>query len=147
MYSEHGPISPRPNFLSIPENNGLPGLFFSCITDMERRPLQQRLALVPTYPHSLAISLCCKVILLSFLWRTLRWELLLDKSAIGHGFNSVIPTKSLTLNNCVHRATFLTEAAVNALCHVNIVSRRPPTPILSLLGLNCNGARRANGFT
>lgn len=52
-----------------------------------------------------------------------------------------------TFNNRIHRTTLLTEPAVDALCHIDIVSCRPSAPILTLFGLNCDSLGRADSFT
>lgn len=52
----------------------------------------------------------------------------------------------LTLDNRVNRATLLAVAAVDTLGHVDIISCRPATSILTLLGFNGNGLGRADGF-
>lgn len=52
----------------------------------------------------------------------------------------------LTLNNSVHRAALLAVTAVNALGHVDIVTGRPTTSILTLLRLNSNSLGRADGL-
>ena len=69
-----------------------------------------------------------------------------DALAIGHPQTVRNSKTPHTLNNGVHWATLLTESAINALCHINVVSRSPPTPVLSLLGLNSNRARRADSL-
>lgn len=51
-----------------------------------------------------------------------------------------------TLNNSVHRTTLLAQTTVDALRHVNIISRRPPASIRSLLGFYCDCLGRANSF-
>jgi hypothetical protein len=51
------------------------------------------------------------------------------------------------LDNSVNRTTLLAEAAVDALCHVEIVTSGSSTSVLTLLGLNGNGLCRADGFT
>jgi hypothetical protein len=52
----------------------------------------------------------------------------------------------VTFNNRVHRATLLAEAAVDTFCHINIISRCSPAPILTFLCLNCNGLSWTDGF-
>jgi hypothetical protein len=51
------------------------------------------------------------------------------------------------LNNGVYWARFLAKSAVNALGHINIVTRRAARAIRAGLGLNGNGTGRADGFT
>jgi hypothetical protein len=51
-----------------------------------------------------------------------------------------------TLYNRVDGAALLAQTTVNALGHVNIVARSPPAAIHALLGLDCDGLCRANGF-
>jgi len=50
------------------------------------------------------------------------------------------------LNNSVDGTSLLTETAVNALGHVNIVTRSAARSILAGLSLNSNSLGRANGF-
>lgn len=53
---------------------------------------------------------------------------------------------AFTLYNSVHRAALLAKTAVDALGHIDVVARGPPATIHTLLGLNCNGLRRADSF-
>lgn len=50
------------------------------------------------------------------------------------------------LDDGVHGARLLAEAAVDALCHVDVVARRPAGPVGALLGLDGDGLRRADGL-
>lgn len=52
----------------------------------------------------------------------------------------------LTLNNGIHGAALLAVATVDALGHINIITGRPATSILTLLGLNGNSLGGADGF-
>jgi len=51
------------------------------------------------------------------------------------------------LNNCINRTGLLTEAAIDAFSHVNVVARRTPASIRSRLCLDSNGLGWADGFT
>ena len=51
-----------------------------------------------------------------------------------------------TLNNGINRAGLLAETAVDALCHIDVVACGPPAAVHTLLGLNCDGLRRADGL-
>lgn len=51
-----------------------------------------------------------------------------------------------TLNNGIDRATLLAETAVNALGHVDVVSRSPPATIHTLFSLDCDSLSWANGL-
>ena len=53
---------------------------------------------------------------------------------------------NLTLHNGVNRAGFLAITTVDALGHVDIVTGRPATSILTLLSFDSNGLSRANGL-
>ena len=55
--------------------------------------------------------------------------------------------KVWTLNDGIHRARFLAKAAEDALGHIYVVSSRSSATILSLLSLNRDSLRRADGFT
>ena len=110
---------------------------------MEHPPLQQLQAQVPICPRWPKAFLYCKAALPSSLWRTLRWEL---RTWLATHQKSMILRKRPTFNDCIHRATLLTKSAINTFRHINIVSRSPPTPILSFLGLNRNSARRADSL-
>lgn len=57
-------------------------------------------------------------------------------SATGHS--------SLTFHDSIYGTAFLTEPAIDTLCHVKIISRSPPTPIFSLFSLYYNTTSRAN---
>jgi hypothetical protein len=52
-----------------------------------------------------------------------------------------------TLNNGIDGARLLAEAAVDALGHINIVSRSPSRTIITLLCLDCDSQSRAHLFT
>ena len=47
--------------------------------------------------------------------------------------------KIRTLDNGIHRTALLTEAAVDAFRHVNVVTSRPSTAVFSLLSLDRDG--------
>lgn len=51
-----------------------------------------------------------------------------------------------TLDNSVHWTSFLTKSAVDALGHVNIVSRGSSSTILAFFHFNRNRLRRADGL-
>jgi hypothetical protein len=51
-----------------------------------------------------------------------------------------------TLHNRIHWTALLAKTAVDALCHVNVISRCPPASIFSLFGFNCDGLSRADSF-
>jgi hypothetical protein len=53
----------------------------------------------------------------------------------------------LTLYNGIDGAALLAQSAVDAFGHVNVVARRSPTAIHTLLGLDRDSLRRADGFT
>lgn len=61
---------------------------------------------------------------------------------------AVIPNciKRHTLNNGIDGARLLAKAAVNALCHVDIVTCRPPASVHTLLGLDCDSLRWTDSF-
>ena len=48
------------------------------------------------------------------------------------------------LNDGIHRTCLLAEAAVDALCHVNVVAGGPPATVLPLLSLDRDRLRGAN---
>src|SRR3546814_468873 len=48
------------------------------------------------------------------------------------------------LDDGIDRARFLTEAAIDALGHVDVVARRAAAAVLARLGLDCDGERRAH---
>ena len=52
-----------------------------------------------------------------------------------------------TLDNGIHWAALLAQATVDALRHVNIISRRPPAAVHALFCFNCDCLRRADGLT
>jgi hypothetical protein len=52
-----------------------------------------------------------------------------------------------TLNNSINRTTLLAQTTVNALGHVNVISRRPPASVRSLLSFDRNSLGRADSFT
>jgi hypothetical protein len=62
--------------------------------------------------------------------------------------NVHVPAKRVhhTLNDSIDWTTLLAKAAVDALCHVNVISCCPPATIFSLLGLNCDSLSWANGL-
>ena len=51
-----------------------------------------------------------------------------------------------TLNDSVHGTRFLTESAVDALGHVNVVAGRAAGAVSALLSLDGDGLRRADGL-
>ena len=51
-----------------------------------------------------------------------------------------------TLNNGVDWAALLAETTVDALGHVNVITCGPPATVHTLLSLDCDGLRRADGF-
>jgi len=52
-----------------------------------------------------------------------------------------------TLDDSIDGTSLLTEAAVNALGHVDVVPGRSASSVLTLLGFDSDGLRRANGLT
>lgn len=52
----------------------------------------------------------------------------------------------LTLDNGIDGARLLAETAVDALCHIDIIAGGPPAAVHTLLSLNGNSLRRADGF-
>lgn len=50
------------------------------------------------------------------------------------------------LHDGIHGARLLTEAAVNALGHINVVARRSSAAIFSLFSFDCDGLCRADGL-
>lgn len=52
----------------------------------------------------------------------------------------------LTLNNSINGACLLAETAVNALCHVNVVSRRTTRSVQTGLGLDSDCLSGTDGF-
>lgn len=54
--------------------------------------------------------------------------------------------KVRTLDDGVHGTGLLTEATVNTLCHIDVVSRGPSTAVSTLLRLDRNGLGRTNGL-
>ena len=50
------------------------------------------------------------------------------------------------LHNGIHRTRFLTETAVNALGHINVIARGLAGAVGTRLGLDGDGLRRADGF-
>lgn len=74
-------------------------------------------------------------------WRTRHWGLYIVSNLTLH-----VRLCHLTLDNGVNRARLLAETAVDALCHVNVVARCPPAAVHALLGLDCDGLRRADGL-
>lgn len=53
----------------------------------------------------------------------------------------------LTFHNSIHGATLLAHAAVDTFRHIDVIPGRTPTPVLALLGLNCDSPGRADSFT
>lgn len=53
---------------------------------------------------------------------------------------------SLTLHNGIDWAALLAQTAVNAFGHVDIITRRPPAAIHTLLGLDSDSLRGADSF-
>jgi hypothetical protein len=51
-----------------------------------------------------------------------------------------------TLYNRVNWAALLAETAVDALGHIDIVASGPPAAVHTLLGLDCDGLCRTDGF-
>lgn len=51
-----------------------------------------------------------------------------------------------TLHNCIHRAALLTEPAVDALRHVDVVASGASGAVRALLGFNRDGLCGTNGF-
>jgi hypothetical protein len=52
-----------------------------------------------------------------------------------------------TFNNSIDGTALLAESTIDALGHVDIVSRCPPRPILTLLGLDGDGLSGTDGLT
>jgi hypothetical protein len=52
----------------------------------------------------------------------------------------------LTLNDSIYRTALLAQTAVDALRHINIVACGPPATVHALLGFDCDGLGRADGF-
>merc|ERR1712137_1421928 len=52
-----------------------------------------------------------------------------------------------TLNNSIDGARLLAETAVDALGHIDIVASGPPAAVHTLLSLDSDSLRRADGFT
>jgi hypothetical protein len=71
-------------------------------------------------------------------------------SAFGPGTSQYAFTRVvvaiLTLDNGINRAALLTQSAVDALGHINVVSGCPPATVLTLFGFNCDGLGRADGL-
>lgn len=51
-----------------------------------------------------------------------------------------------TLHNRIHGTALLAKAAVDALCHINVVARGATGPVGALLGLDRDGLGRADGL-
>lgn len=52
----------------------------------------------------------------------------------------------LTFHNSIYGATLLAHAAVDTFRHIDVIPGCTPTPVLALLGLNCDSPGRADGF-
>ncbi len=52
-----------------------------------------------------------------------------------------------TLNDSIHRTAFLAKPTIDTLGHIEIISRRSPRAIFSLLGFNRDGLGRTDRFT
>ena len=104
-----------------------------------REPLPQSLA--PTCLRWPAVSPCCTVALLVTRSRT-------QRLVLNHVSTHSCHTERFkrTFYNRIDRATLLAEATVDALCHIDIVARRPPAAIHTFLSLDCDSLRRADGF-
>jgi len=49
-------------------------------------------------------------------------------------------------DNRIHRAGFLTEAAIDAFCHIDIVARGAAAAVIARFSIDCDRLCRADGF-
>jgi hypothetical protein len=113
----------------------------SAITCTEHPLVQRPQFRAPTCRHSPAASPCCTAAPLSTRWHTQRWDLVVV-SCVFLGAHC----GKLTLYDSINRAALLAKTAVDALCHVDVVSCCPPAAVHTLLGLNRDSLRRADGL-
>lgn len=106
-----------------------------------QREQQQRVR-APTCHRWPKASPCCIEVP-----RGLSW---ISKSSHKTGLNALLTLGGIfgvrALNDGVDGARLLTETAVDALGHVNVVSRCPSGAVLALLGFNGDGLCWANGL-
>jgi len=114
-------------------------------TDKERQLLPQQPTQAPICLRSPAVFPYYRVAPLSSPSHTLRSVLYVWR--LVRFFQRPTASRILTLNNSVYRTAFLTKPAIDALRHINVISRRSPTPVLSFLCLNCNRTRWADRLT
>lgn len=97
----------------------------------------------PIYHRSPTASLCCTTIPPWSPWHTQHLGLSKTLACIP-----LVPLlqEPLTLNNGVDGTALLAESAVDALCHIDVVSCRPPAAIFALLGFDGNGLSGADGL-
>ena len=120
------------------------------IIGKEHRREQQPRSRAPTYHRWRAASPCCRGAPHGSRWRTRHWklyegELVSQPHKYWHIW-SYIPRSGLTLNNGVNGAALLAVTTVDALGHVDIVTGRPAASVLTLLSLNSDSLRRADGL-
>ena len=111
------------------------------ITGRVHRHGQPRQSQAPTCLRLPTASPYCTTAPPSTQWRILHWELHAVSIKSLHG-----PVLPLTLHNGIDRAALLTQTAVNALGHINVVTSCPSAAVHTLLGFNGDGLRRANGL-
>ena len=75
---------------------------------------------------------------------TVRQEFVLVVIELLTGFRGELEIRSL--DDGIHGAGFLTEAAIDAFRHVDIVARRAAAAVIARLGLDGDGLRRAHGL-
>jgi hypothetical protein len=98
--------------------------------------------------HSSIASPCCRAIPRGF-------QLRIQNSGPGLLKAKHLNTKAgiifyfwffTNFNNRVNWTSLLTKAAINALCHIDVVSGGPATSVRSLLGFDGNGLYRKTQF-
>jgi hypothetical protein len=101
---------------------------------MAHLPLPRQRAQAPICRHWQATSPCCTEAPPLSRWRTQH----LDLGDISD-CPILLQDAIQTFNNCINGTALLAEATVNALRHVNIVSRSPSATIFSLFRFDCDG--------
>src|ERR1700733_3301815 len=95
-------------------------------------PLQPTPA--PTCHHWPVASPCYTVAPLWSQWRIQHLDLV---TSVNHAM--LLRKRTPTFNNRIDRTTFLAKAAIDAFCHINIISCCPSATIFSLLCFDCDG--------
>jgi hypothetical protein len=112
--------------------------FFICMAHLREQPPQSQ---APTCLRLPKASPCCKVALLLTRSHTQRWVLAIVNLT---AFASAVSKR--TLHNGINGAALLAQSAVDALCHVDVVTCGPPAAVHALLSLDRDSLRRADGL-